>query len=352
MTPADLQIPERGSAPVEDPAVVAGEKAREAAAAFSAIAKTCRTSDDENTPEFVAADKRTTEADAAFADAPVTSIAGALAKMREIVDLSSDDDSTSLDSRHIKTVAAFLEGFAGAPSVSVDDPAVVALAEFKVAKAADDAISNKDAEAETPEYKATSDRFYAAVDVVFAAVPTSMAGMAAKIRFIFDYQERGNDLWPAFDEMAKSMLPFLNGAPAPAPKPDPVVVLWAEWGSINEEVMALSAAIPEGAGKDMKKTPAVPGKPWVAEEEKEWDAALDRRDAVEKKILETPATSMLGVAVKIRLVTHCTDTTDLTPFYATPAREIDYEKECIVLECEAVAAISALRDAERLAGVS
>ena len=79
--------------------------------------------------------------------------------------------------------------------------------------------------------------------------------------------------------------------------------------------------------------------------------ALDRRDAVEQKILATPATSMRGVAVKIRLVTHCTESADLTPFYATPAREIDYEKECIVLECEAKAAISALLDAERLAGV-
>ena len=41
-----------------------------------------------------------------------------------------------------------------------------------------------------------------------------------------------------------------------------------------------------------------------------------------------------------------------TKLYATPAREIDYEKECIVLECEMKAAVSALIDAERLAGVS
>ena len=43
-------------APVEDPAIVAAKEAQEAAAAFSAIAKTCRTSDDETSPEFVAAD--------------------------------------------------------------------------------------------------------------------------------------------------------------------------------------------------------------------------------------------------------------------------------------------------------
>ncbi len=104
----------------------------------------------------------------------------------------------------------------------------------------------------------------------------------------------------------------------------------------------------------MGKTGHVPGKPGVAPEEKDWDDALDRRDAVEKKILETPATSMRGVAVKIRLITHSTagESADLTPLYATPAREIDYEKECIVVEGDTQVAISALLDAERLAGVS
>ncbi len=134
--------------------------------------------------------------------------------------------------------------------------------------------------------------------------------------------------------------------------PDPVVTMFAEWGAINEEVIAFLAAIPEGAGSDLRKTGHVPGKPGVAPEEKDWDDALDRREAVEKKILETPATSMRGVAVKIRLVTHCIEGIDLTPLYATPAREIDYEKECIVLERDTKAAVSALIDAERLAGVS
>lgn len=349
MTPADLQIPERESAPVvEDPAVAAGKEAAEAAAAFNAM------TGDETGPEYDAAQERTAKADDIFADAPVTSAAGALAKMEElratVMSPTIDPDETYLDARHFKTVVAFLEGRTGAPAVIVDDPAVVALAEYTEAKAADDAISDEDAAAVTPEAKATSDRYYAAMDVVFAAVPTSMAGMAAKIRFIFDYQERGNDLWPAFDEMAKSMLPFLEGAAAVVP--DPVVALFAEWGAINEEVIAHLAAIPKGAGENMGKTGHVPGKPGVAPEEKDWDDALDRREAVEKKILETPATSMRGVAVKIRLVTHCTDMTDLTKLYATPAREIDYEKECLVLDCEAVAAISALLDAEQLAGVS
>jgi hypothetical protein len=235
------------------------------------------------------------------------------------------------------------------PSIVID-PAVTALAEYRVAKAADDAISDEDAETETPEYKATGDRLYAARDAVYNAVPTSMAGMAAKVRYIVDYGERGNDLWVPFDHMAKSMLPFLEGGAAAAP--DPVVTLFAEWGAINEEVIAFLAAIPEGAGKNMGKTGHVPGKPWVAPEEKEWDDALDRRDAVEQQIMETPATSMRGMAVKLRLATHRNEIGDLDPLYATPAREIDYEEVCGVFGWDAKHIISALRDAERLAGVS
>ena len=340
MTPADLQNPERGSAPVEDPAVVAGKEAQEAAATFSAIAKTCRTSDDETSPEFVAADKRTTEADAAFADALVTSAAGALAKMREIVALDEDPDRRSpkyLGPRHFDTVLAFLERFTGAPSVVVD-PAVAALAEYRVAKAADDAISNKDAEAETPEYQATGDRLYAARDAVYNAVPTSMAGMAAKVRYIVDYEERGNDLWVPFDEMAKSMLPFLEGAPAPAPKPDPVVALFAKWAIIRDEATALSAADPKGTDDEINER---------------WENAISRCDAVEDQIMATPATTMRGVAIKIRLASHYVfGAGDLDKRYATPARDIDYvEATGGPLDADGSYVISALRDAERLAGV-
>ncbi len=159
MSPADrgLHIPERESAPVEDPALVAGKEAQEAAAAWSASAKAHPTLADEKNPEYKAIKERSEKADDAFADAPVTTAAGALVKMREISEMmmTGQLEDTGLDGRHFKTVVAFLEGFTGAPPVVADDPAVVALAEFKVAKAADDAISNKDAEAETPEYQAT-----------------------------------------------------------------------------------------------------------------------------------------------------------------------------------------------------
>ncbi|MCH8238370.1 MAG: histone deacetylase family protein [Proteobacteria bacterium] len=64
MTPADLQLPERKDAPVEDPAVVAGKEAHEAEAAFNAVPGS--TPADEETPLFKAAVKRMGEADNAF----------------------------------------------------------------------------------------------------------------------------------------------------------------------------------------------------------------------------------------------------------------------------------------------
>ena len=208
---------------------------------------------------------------------------------------------------------------------------------------------------------------------------TSVGGIAVKLRLLayIEFPMKGlSDLYrtPAkdtdFDGFAKAYRadgcgPFeedelligslrdaeqLAGVLPIIAEPDPVVTLFAEWGTINEEVIAHLAAIPKGAGENMGKTGHVPGKPGVAPEEKDWDDALDRRDAVEKKILETLATSMRGVAIKIRLVTHCAESGNLTRFHATPAREIDYEKECISLEYDTKAAVSALLDAERLAG--
>ena len=63
MSPAGrgLQIPERESAPVEDPAIVAAKKLQEAAAALSALPADTRA--DEETPEYKAAEKREKEAD-------------------------------------------------------------------------------------------------------------------------------------------------------------------------------------------------------------------------------------------------------------------------------------------------
>ena len=217
------------------------------------------------------------------------------------------------------------------------DPAVAALAEYRKAKAADDAISDEDAEAETPEYKATGDRLYAARDAVYNAVPTSMAGMAAKVRYIVDYGERGNDLWVPFDTMAKAMLPFLEGGVAAVP--DPVTALFAKWGEIRDEATALSAADPKATDPEINER---------------WENAISRCDAVEDQIMETPATSMRGVAIKIRLASHYVfGAGDLDKRYATPARDIDYvEATGGPLDADGSYVISALLDAERLAGVS
>ncbi len=122
-------------------------------------------------------------------------------------------------------------------------------------------------------------------------------------------------------------------------KPDPVVTLFAKWGAIQDEATALSAANPEAKTGELNDR---------------WEAALDRRDVVGDKIMETPATSIKGVAVKIRLASHYAfDRVELARLYDTPSRDIDY----VELEGGAGGAlndhlVSALRDAERLAGVS
>jgi hypothetical protein len=214
--------------PVDDPAVVAAKEAAEA------IAACCAT--DIDTPEFKAAQERAGKADAAFADAPVTSVAGALAKMRELVDLGSDDASTSLHSRHIKTVIAFLEGCTGAA------------------------------------------------------------------------------------------------------EPDPVVALFAKWGAIQDEADAYSAANPKATDPEIDRL---------------WNEAIDRRYAVEDQIMDIPATSMRSVAIKIRIASHyAIDTGDLEKRYATPARDINYVEANGGPLGGLGGLISALCDAERLAGTS
>ena len=344
MTPADLQNPERGSAPVEDPAVVAGKEAQEAAAAFNAIAA----KGDETSPEWVAAEKRTTEADAIFADAPVTSAAGALVKMREIAEMgmTGQYDDEGLEGRHFKTVVAFLEGFTGAPFVVADDPAVVAFAELTAAWAAFEVCSEKEDDSrpgpESPEYVAAYERYAAARGVVRDAVPVSLAGVAGKVRAMLEPYRADADavgLDQDYDLSAKAMLPFLEGAPPPAPKPDPVVALFAKWAIDRDEATALGDSDPEC--KDDKINTRL-------------EAAWARTDALEDKIMKTPATTMRGVAIKIRIVSHYIfDSGDFDKRYATPARDIDYvEGAGGKLGADESYVVSALRDAERLAGVS
>ena len=218
---------EREGTPETDPALVAAKEAQEAAAAWSAYAKAHPTRDDEQTPEYKAVQERSEKADDIFADAPVTSAAGALAKMQELraLVMHLDPEEDGLDARHFNTVTAFLEAVAGAPSV-VDDPTVAAFAELKEASVALDAFPDEAAYAETPECEAAYRRFADARDAVHNAAPTSLAGVAAKVRTLLEYRAEGDELAPTYEHVAKTMLPFLEGAPAALPtvtEPDPVV---------------------------------------------------------------------------------------------------------------------------------
>ena len=154
---AALLPQERKGAPVDDPAVVAAKEAHEAEAAFNAVPGS--TPADEETPLFKAAVKRMGEADNAFADAPITSAAGALAKMRQIVALDAAPDRGGpevLAPRHFDTVLAFLGAVAGGKAAAIghhpDAELLARVAEFyrvlKKRDIADEASSTRRAEAE------------------------------------------------------------------------------------------------------------------------------------------------------------------------------------------------------------
>ena len=130
-----------------------------------------------------------------------------------------------------------------------------------------------------------------------------------------------------------------DGVPTTDPaNPDPVVTLFAEWGAIQDEATVLSAANPEAETGELNDR---------------WEAALDRRDVVGDKIMETPATSIKGVAVKVRLASHYAfDIIELAALYHTPSRDIDYDVEGGAGGALNDHLVSALRDAERLAGAS
>ncbi len=70
------------------------------------------------------------------------------------------------------------------------------------------------------------------------------------------------------------------------------------------------------------------------------------------KIMSTPATSIKGVAVKVRLASHYAfDIVELARLHDTPSRDIDYSGEQGAGGILNEYLVSALRDAERLAGV-
>jgi hypothetical protein len=348
MTPKKgLYIPERKGAPETDPALVAAKEAQEAAGAFNAIGAT----GDETSPEFAAAQARTEKAHDIFADAPVTSAAGALAKMEELRALVSppehDPDETSLDGRHFKTVVAFLEGLAGAPSVVADDhPDAGLLALWQEWARLTDRLNNSSPSDD--ELNVLGGQVSRIEIQMSDATPRTPAGLVVLVKLLARFQE----IDPTFTDgrdgiLARNILAaverFTPGLAdvergSSAAESDPVVTLFAKWGTINEEAMAHRAADPEA------KDPV----------DKLWNDAVDRRDAVEDKIMGTPATSIKGVAVKVRLASHYAfDVVELARLYDTPARDIDY----VELEGGAGGAlndhlVSALRDAERLAGAS
>ena len=150
------------------------------------------------------------------------------------------------------------------------------------------------------------------------------------------HQSEAYELGPDFNIMAKAMLPFLEGGAAAVP--DPVTALFAKWGEIRDEATALGDSDPKATDPEINER---------------WENAISRCDAVEDQIMETPATSMRGVAIKIRLASHYVfGAGDLDKRYATPARDIDYvEANGGPLDADESYVISALRDAERLASV-
>ena len=431
----------------DDPAIVAAKEAQEAAAAWSVYAKAHPTLADEQTPEYKAIKEQSEKADQDFSDAPVTSLAGALTKLRALAkDITEDRGPEGWDLGHVKTVAAFLEGLTGAPSVVADDhpdaallalwqeyvrvmdrwkaspgtsddegdafneqasriecqicdtmphtpaglvvlvkllasfqeldptftdgrdgtlsrnilaalerltpglveigwgpvaapdPAVVAGKEAKEAAAAFDAISASRAEPGA-KFDAAQARTEKA-DAIFADAPVaSVAGALAKMEEI-----RATVMSPTIDpdetyldaRHFKTVVIFLEGRMVAA-EPDAVVTLFAKWAIIRDEATALSDSDPKGTDDEINRR---------------WEDALRRLDAVEDQIMEIPATSMRGVAIKIRIASHyIIEAGDVDKRYATPSRDIDYAQASGgPLDANESYVISALRDAEQLAG--
>ncbi len=326
MTPADLQIPERGSAPVDDPAVVAGKEAEAAKAEWLALP--ADTPADEETPEYKAAVKLLTKAENAFADAPVTSMAGGLVKLRALLKDLVEDDAAHYATAHVETVLAFMEGFAGEAQA---EPLIELWAERNRLVASCRALETD------LEIDALGDKLSAVEHQIANTEARTLAGVVVQIKL--RESVLGHDHWVLSAALTRNVVKALERmGGSVVTKPDPVVTLFAEWGAIQDEATALSAANPEAKTGELNDR---------------WEAAVDRRDVVGDKIMETPATSMRGVAIKIRLASHYVfEGGDLHRRHATPARDIDYVEADPGAGASGLYVVSALRDAERLAGVS
>ena len=336
-----------------DPALVTGKKAAEAAAAFNAFAG------DETSPEWVAVEKRTTEADAAFANALVTSAAGALAKMEAlratVMSPSIDPDETYLVARHFNTVVAFIQDFTGAPPAPGEDSRDAALLALDQEYVRLVDLGGKDTPGTSDDERGALYEQASRIECqICDTTPHTPAGLVVLVKLLASFQEGDPSFTDGRDgTLSRNILaalerltptatvpdPVVVAFPAPAPKPDPVIVMSAEWGAIQDEMMALSAANPESkSGENMDR----------------WEAALERLRALEDQIIKTPATSIAGVALKLRIASHyeC-DGFDLADFHAVPAREINYDEAFGGrVRWETSPVISALLDVERMAGVS
>ncbi len=130
--------------------------------------------------------------------------------------------------------------------------------------------------------------------------------------------------------------------------PDPVVTLFAEWGAIQDEAAALGKADPEGMDAQVNK---------------QHDKLYDQQSAIERQIIDTPATSVGGIAVKLRLLAYIEfPMKGLPDLHRTPAKDTDFKGIIEAWRADVVPdkglnwqdelLIGSLRDAERLAGVS
>ena len=126
--------------------------------------------------------------------------------------------------------------------------------------------------------------------------------------------------------------------------PDPVVTLFADWGTLQDEAAALGKADPEGVDPRVGK---------------QHDELYDRQSAIERKIIDTPATSVGGVAVKLRLLAYMEfPYKGLPDLHRTPAKDTDFKgiieawRETSGLFWDDELLIGTLRDAERLAGAA
>ncbi len=123
--------------------------------------------------------------------------------------------------------------------------------------------------------------------------------------------------------------------------PDPVVTLFAEWGALQDKAAALGDAPMKGADPLEEKR----------------DKLYDQQNAIERQIIDTPVTSVGGIAVKLRLLAYFEfPARGLQDIHRTPAKDTTF-KDIIEAWCEDRGLdwaddllLGALRDAERLAG--